>query len=122
VGLEDRPPAERAALAYCGPRGVPLSVFLGRVVYPGEPQWLEDDAVAALEWLADEHGRCGGCGHLTSETVGPGEFDKWNAEKSGACDVCRAIDRAARLAAGTDDPVPETTGARYRVWRDKDGD
>jgi hypothetical protein len=122
VAYGDRPDHEQAALAYCAPRGIPLSVFLGRVVYPGEPQWLPDDTVAALDWLAYDMARCSGCGHQLADTVGPGEFDKWNAEKSGACDACRAIDRAARLVAGTDDPVPETTGARFRVWRDKDGD
>ncbi len=122
MAYEDRPERERAALAYCAPRGIPLSVFLGRDVYPGEPQWSPDDAVAALDWLAHEMGRCSGCGHQLADTAGPGEFDKWNAEKSGACDACRAIDRAARLVAGTDDPVPETTGARFRVWRDEDGD
>lgn len=40
-------------MAYCGPRGIPLSVFLS---------WAEDDQQAALAWQAHEAARCRGCG------------------------------------------------------------
>ncbi|TKJ24367.1 hypothetical protein [Blastococcus sp. CCUG 61487] len=49
-------------MAYCGPRGIPLSVFLGRVVGPGDPAWLRSDRDAAVEWAAHEARRCGSCG------------------------------------------------------------
>jgi hypothetical protein len=122
VAWADRPASEQAALLYCAPRGIPLSVFLGEVVYPGNPQWLPDDTAAALDWLAYERSRCDGCGQQIADTVGKEHFDKWNAEKTGTCDGCRALDRAARILAGNDDLVPETTGARFRLWRDEDGD
>lgn len=115
----DRSPGERAALTYCAPRGVPLSVFQGRTVYPGEPMWLEDDMLAALEWQAEQARLCSGCGHNLDDTMGPANSDKWNAEIAGACDACKAIDRAARIAAGVDD-LDANAGVRYRTWRDEE--
>lgn len=40
-------------MAYCGPRGIPLSTFLS---------WSEDDQQAALAWQSHEARRCSGCG------------------------------------------------------------
>lgn len=40
-------------MAYCGPRGIPLSVFLS---------WSQADQDAALGWAAHEAKRCRGCG------------------------------------------------------------
>lgn len=50
-------------MAYCGPRRIPLSVFLGRVVRPGvDPEWLPSDQEAALSWTEFEARRCSHCG------------------------------------------------------------
>lgn len=50
-------------MAYCGPRGIPLSVFLGRIVRPGvDPQWLPSDRDDALAWQAWDGQRCKSCG------------------------------------------------------------
>jgi len=49
-------------MAYCGPRGIPHSVFLGRVVRAGDAEWLPSDRDDALAWQAHENGRCGNCG------------------------------------------------------------
>lgn len=49
-------------MAYCGPRGIPLSVFLGRVVGPGDPVWLLSDRDAALAWAEREARICKRCG------------------------------------------------------------
>lgn len=65
----DRPATEQVALAYCAPRGIPLSVFLGRIVYPGDPQWLEDDAQAAIDWDTFDRSRCPGCGQPRDECM-----------------------------------------------------
>lgn len=116
--MTDRSPLEQAQLNYCAPRGVPLSVFQGRVVYPGEPQWLEADMLAALEWQAEQAGKCSGCGQNLDGTTGKANFDKWNAEAI-TCDACRAISRTAHVAAGRDDLDP-LAGKRYRVWRDEE--
>jgi hypothetical protein len=43
----------RARMAYCGPRGIPLSTFLA---------WPIDDQEAALLWQAEEDQRCRSCG------------------------------------------------------------
>ena len=40
-------------MAYCGPRGIPLSEFL---------RWAESDQQAAIDWMAYENQRCKGCG------------------------------------------------------------
>lgn len=50
-------------MAYCGPRGIPKSIFLGRE-WPtaGEPMWTEDDTDVALAWLRDQRERCPRCG------------------------------------------------------------
>jgi hypothetical protein len=40
-------------MAYCAPKGIPLSVFL---------TWSDTDQEAALAWQAHESRRCGSCG------------------------------------------------------------
>lgn len=40
-------------MAYCGPRGIPLSAFLA---------WQETDQAAALAWLEQERRTCRDCG------------------------------------------------------------
>jgi hypothetical protein len=50
-------------MAYCGPRGIPLSVFLGRPVRPGvDPEWTASDQENALAWADFEARRCNNCG------------------------------------------------------------
>lgn len=49
-------------MAYCGPRGIPHSVFGGREVLPGAPIWLPRDRELALAWAAEERATCPGCG------------------------------------------------------------
>ena len=110
--MPDRSPYEQAALNYCAPRGIPLSEFLY--------VWSDEDRWAALDWQAEQDRRCSGCGQDLEQTLGPGSFDKWNAEVSGHCDGCRALHRAASIDAGKDDLDP-TVGVRYRIWRDTDG-
>jgi hypothetical protein len=61
-----------ARMAYCGPLGIPLSVFLG---------WPEDDQDAALQWQAREHQKCSGCGTHPSE---------WNPSEGGSRQAYRA--------------------------------
>lgn len=53
-----------ARMAYCGPRGIPLSQFLA---------WSEADQQAALGWQVNESRRCNSCG------THPDDWD----EKSG---------------------------------------
>jgi hypothetical protein len=106
---------EKAALEYCAPHGIPLSVFHdGRVVYPGNREWLPRDVQAAMWWLAKS-----GCGHDPDKTVGAHNEDTWNASIVGYCDACRAMHRAAMVKAGRDELDP-LVGARYRLWRDKE--
>jgi len=45
-------------MAYCGPRGIPLSEFLG---------WEQGDQDAALTWQGYESRRCPGCGSHPDE-------------------------------------------------------
>jgi len=70
-----------------------------------------------LEWQAEQDRHCKGCGQNLDETVGPDNVDKWNAEKVGACDSCRARSRAAHIIAGRDELDP-MAGLMFRTWRD----
>jgi len=67
--IDDLPSQEQMALAYCAPRGIPLSVFLGRVVWAGHPQWTQRDAQAAVLWEIEQNSRCSGCGRPRSESM-----------------------------------------------------
>lgn len=81
-------------MGYCGPRGIPHSVFLGRVVRPGtDPTWLQSDREDALAWQAHENRRCGSCGTHP---------DEWDEDKSAyhahlhQCKGCRQRQRLAQ--------------------------
>jgi hypothetical protein len=108
MDLTDR---ERAALDYCAPRGIPLSVFLGRVIYPGDPQWLPEDTEAALWWQANV---CS-CGQLLSESMDPAN-EKLYAAEGLWCFACRAIHREAVAMTGKNpyQDADPTAGTRYR--------
>lgn len=54
-------------MSYCAPRGIPHSLFLGRVVEAGEPQWLDADRDKALWWLIHDRMTCPGCGTRPDE-------------------------------------------------------
>lgn len=47
-------------MAYCGPRGIPHSVFLA---------WDHDDQDKALAWLHNDRARCSGCGTFADEWI-----------------------------------------------------
>lgn len=53
-------------MAYCGPKGIPLSAFLA---------WSEADQDAALAWQGYENRRCHGCGTHP---------DDWNEKQGGS--------------------------------------
>ena len=71
-------------MAYCGPKGIPLSEFL---------RWDQSDQDAALEWAAYEARRCGNCG------THPDEWDEGGAAAFHAhltqCKGCQEQQRAA---------------------------
>lgn len=96
----DRPASERAALSYCGPRGIPLSVFLGRIVYPGEPLWLEGDALAAVDWDAYEHAKCPGCGQPRDECMAHEDAAPAYEVELLRCHSCSAAAAEGRAVGG----------------------
>lgn len=59
-------------MAYCGPRGIPLSAFLS---------WAEADQQAALAWQSWEARRCRDCGT---------HVDDWNPDTDGSRDAYTA--------------------------------
>jgi hypothetical protein len=90
--LDDLTVEERMALAYCAPRGIPLSVFLGRIVGAGEPQWTERDAQAAVLWQIEQNAHCTGCGRPRSECM-VAEIDAPDYEVTvQKCWACEARD------------------------------
>lgn len=85
---------------------MPRSVFLGRVIAPGEPLWLEDDrgyAIALSRIEADIHHDCG---RPWSEAMNPDNAEKYTVDVLGSCAACYA------LAVKSDQPQP---GPMYRV-------
>jgi hypothetical protein len=93
--LEDLSSEERLALSYCAPRGIPLSVFFGRVVGLGDQQWTQRDAQAAVLWELDQKAHCPGCGQPRDECMGP-EIDDDAPEyevTSTRCWACEARDK-----------------------------
>jgi hypothetical protein len=71
-------------MAYCGPRGIPLSVFLS---------WDTDDQDAALLWQAREARRCSGCGTHPDDwdPDAGGRRDAYHATVE-VCPGCRTVD------------------------------
>lgn len=71
-------------MAYCGPRGIPLSSFLS---------WPTDDQAAALGWLALDRTTCSGCGTADWE---------WEADRHAyevqpwVCQGCMRLEQGRR--------------------------
>lgn len=97
-------PADRFALDYCAPRGIPLSVFLD--------QWSQKDRQAALQWMAEQNRKCSGCGNPLDECMSE-DGPEYEAELL-RCYACAARDdRSAKLS---EDPPKSRHGA-YIVTR-----
>lgn len=79
-------------MAYCGPRGIPLSVFLA---------WDQDDQDAALGWVTYEGRRCRSCGYHPDEGAHHAHID--------VCPGCVAVTNAA------DDEAAKAKGARTHL-------
>jgi hypothetical protein len=56
-------------MEYCGKFGIPHSVFLGRVVGPSDPLWLDADRDKAVWWLIHQRQACPECGTRAEEWV-----------------------------------------------------
>jgi hypothetical protein len=84
-------------MAYCGPRGIPLSEFLA---------WSVDDQEAALAWMVEESGRCGGCG--THEWQWEADWDYAQAE-GYVCPGCQ------KLATVRKNQKTEIPGMHFRL-------
>jgi hypothetical protein len=75
-------------MEYCGPRGIPHSMFLGRET---GPQWTDDDREKALWWLIHDREKCPNCG------TRPDEFDpeeggdphayEWHSSHCRGCEI-----------------------------------
>lgn len=70
-------------------------MFLGRVVGPGEPLWLEEDRAWALALAQVEAEQCPGCGQPLAETTDPGAQYAYQA-KITRCHACAAVAREGR--------------------------
>lgn len=85
---------EEAVLEFCCTAGIPRSVFLGRVVGPGEPLWTEEDRAAALEWQAYQKSLCPGCKRPRTESFDVAMDDHYDVH-AFQCHACYARDRRA---------------------------
>lgn len=93
-------------MAYCGPRGIPLSVFLG---------WPQDDQDAALAWQAREATRCPGCGSHEADW----DPDAGGSRTAWAADVhiCQGCVQVEQQRARMDDEAPSQRGVHVRLTR-----
>jgi hypothetical protein len=73
-------------MAYCGPRGIPLSVFLS---------WAPDDQAAALAWQADEASRCPNC--RTAEWEWAEDPNAYETE-TRVCPGCMRVHEASKAS------------------------
>ena len=98
VGRWSDSPSERRIRDYCVPKGIPRSVFLGRVVAAADPLWLPEDLEAALEWQELQAYLCSGCGHDKRDTMNEDHAHEWVVVPL-TCHACAARDRENRVAA-----------------------
>ena len=61
---------------------------------PHEPQWLEEDAEAALDWLEYEQNKCPGCGRQRDECFADDGPDYTTTPL--VCWACQDRDNTAR--------------------------
>lgn len=73
---------------------MPHSIFTGRIVREGEPQWTQDDTDMALALLELEAEKCPGCGHSKVDTFDPENEFGFVAE-AVRCHACATRDREA---------------------------
>jgi hypothetical protein len=100
---------------YGSGRAVPRSVFLGRVVAPGDPLWLQEDVTAALEWQAYQRMLCSGCSLPRSETFDIAMDDGYDADV-WVCHACAARERKQWNRNSERNPgVPPGFGEFYSV-------
>lgn len=85
--------------------GVPLSVFLGRVVGPDDPTWTPHDRQVAEAWITYRESlhTCGvpvdvGFDKNQAFVIGPDgvKVPRWTAQID-TCHACQASDAAARI-------------------------
>jgi hypothetical protein len=98
-------PSERAIREYACSRGIPRSVFLGRIVADGEPVWLEEDTQAALEWQEHKDSLCSGCGNPRDESFALENHDRYDVTAL-ACHACAARERKAQVMSGDGESRP----------------
>lgn len=89
-------------MAYCGPRGIPLSAFLA---------WPEADQEAALAWQAHADAACPGCGTRSDDwdEAAGGHRQAWIAQ-AARCPGCAAVERMH-------EQVEDAPGVRVRLIR-----
>jgi hypothetical protein len=84
-------------MAYCGPRGIPHSHFLG-----GPARWTDIDREKALHWQDLEHATCQGCGTRSEEwdPAAGGDRRAYTFEPV----VCPGCEQKERVQASLDHP------------------
>jgi hypothetical protein len=114
--------AFRRELNYCAPRGIPRSIFLGRVwpnpADPTEPQWLPEDSEAALAWEIERALICQ-CGHFADEVWDAAGADLEFEAVPHRCHACAEKERAARKFTETDGggAAGDTAGLKWATER-----
>lgn len=80
----DREPRLAAEMDYCGPRGIPHSVFLG---------WDRADQAKALAWQARHQATCQGCGTRRDQWKRNRDAFEPVEDRCPGCDVIRLTEK-----------------------------
>lgn len=88
-------------------------MILGRVVKPGEREWLQEDAEAVFAWIREQHLRCPGCGLPRDETM-QHEGEVQYRSRAFQCQACAARDRESKRFTGG---PHDDTGLYFTVER-----
>ncbi len=89
------------------PLGIPYSVFSGRVVAPGKPQWTAQDRDMALSYLAHKAPECPNCRTRA---------DEWKSDPDAYVVADYECEGCARLAAERDN-LPDDPSEAERYMR-----
>lgn len=96
---------------YCGPLGIPRSVFLGRTVEDGEPYWTKTDVDWALSWQQVKNETCQGCGQSLVESTDiefQGAFDVETVVCHGCAEKEKAHEAQSKSKGTKRDPGSRT--------------
>lgn len=88
---------------YCGPQGIPHSVFL---------KWKEEDQDKALAWVVHNRLKCGRCGTVTSDWLDEAGMDREPPPYVAVTELCVGC----QILKDRIGEIPEEMRSQYHVF------